>query len=230
MTATSGIVRTHRACRPPCSTVRSGRAPARPTDRTGRYDRDAVPDSLPATRSSAASSARPIDRDEPAPVAARDLSSAVLDTVVEVVIVFDPASWLISDVNRSACDVTGRTADAADRTQHQGRPGRRRGRAPRLDRRAHRGRDPGRLEGDDGHPATGRLRRRRSRWSSSPSPRRMAARRSSRSPATSASGSRSRSGSSDSPRPSTPGRPSSTRSSGPWARRSSCARPTGRSP
>ena len=70
-----------------------------------------MPDSVPATRSSAATSDRPIDRPSPAVVAARDLSSAVLDTVVEAVIVFDPASWLISDVNRSACDVTGRTAD-----------------------------------------------------------------------------------------------------------------------
>ena len=26
-------------------------------------------------------------------------------------IVFDPVSWLITDVNRSACEVTGRTAD-----------------------------------------------------------------------------------------------------------------------
>ena len=70
-----------------------------------------MPDSVPATRSSAATSDRPIDRPTPVVVAARDLSSAVLDTVVEAVIVFDPATWLISDVNRSACDVTGRTAD-----------------------------------------------------------------------------------------------------------------------
>ena len=70
-----------------------------------------MPDSLPATRTSAATSDRPLDRPSPAIVAQRDLSSAVLDTVVEAVIVFDPASWLISDVNRSACDVTGRTAD-----------------------------------------------------------------------------------------------------------------------
>jgi PAS domain S-box-containing protein len=70
-----------------------------------------VPDSVPATRSSAATSDRPVDRATRAAVAARDLSSAVLETVVEAVIVFDPASWLISDVNRSACEVTGRTAD-----------------------------------------------------------------------------------------------------------------------
>src|SRR6476661_6365814 len=111
MSATSGIVRTQPTCRLPCSTVRSGRASARPTDRTGRYERDAVPDSVPAMRSSAATSDRSIDRPSPAVIAQRDLSSAVLDTVVEAVIVFDPASWLISDVNRSACDVTGRTAD-----------------------------------------------------------------------------------------------------------------------
>ena len=66
-----------------------------------------VPASAPAPRRATVRSIAP----SPAAVAARDLSSAVLDTVVEAVIVFDPASWLISDVNRSACDVTGRTAD-----------------------------------------------------------------------------------------------------------------------
>ena len=50
-----------------------------------------MPDSVPATRSSAATSDRPFDRAKPPTVTARDLSSTVLDTVVEAVIVFDPA-------------------------------------------------------------------------------------------------------------------------------------------
>ncbi len=32
----------------------------------------------------------------------RALAAAILDTVAEAVIVFDPASWLIGDVNRGA--------------------------------------------------------------------------------------------------------------------------------
>jgi len=38
----------------------------------------------------------------------RALAAAILDTVAEAVIVFDPASWLIGDVNRGAAELMGR--------------------------------------------------------------------------------------------------------------------------
>ena len=39
----------------------------------------------------------------------RELAEAILDTVVEAILVFDPATWLISEVNRGACELLGRT-------------------------------------------------------------------------------------------------------------------------
>ena len=109
--AISSNVRAQQPCRVRCSTMPSGRAPRATRDRTGRYDRDAVPDPAPATRSIAATSDRPVDGARPDVVAEPDLTRAVLDTVIEAVVVFDPDTWLIGEVNRGACELTGRSAD-----------------------------------------------------------------------------------------------------------------------
>ena len=41
----------------------------------------------------------------------RALAAAILETVAEAVLVFDPASWLIGDVNRGAAELMGRRQD-----------------------------------------------------------------------------------------------------------------------
>ena len=38
-----------------------------------------------------------------------ELAEAIFDTVVEAIIVFDPTTWLISEVNRGACELLART-------------------------------------------------------------------------------------------------------------------------
>ena len=70
-----------------------------------------MPDPAPATRSIAATSDRPVDGARPDVVAEPDLTRAVLDTVIEAVVVFNPDTWLIGEVNRGACELTGRSAD-----------------------------------------------------------------------------------------------------------------------
>ena len=89
--------------------MRIGRGgPPDPTDRTpAAYDRDAVPDpSPPRAPAPRPATVRSIARRRRSPPQPDRALEAILDTVVEAIIVFDPASWLISDVNRSACDVT----------------------------------------------------------------------------------------------------------------------------
>ena len=142
-----------------------------------------------------------------------------------------PRSHVIDEVNRGACELVGRTRRASS-SASASRPSSSRPRPARVpaDRRparrpasARRRRSCSTTCGRDGRPISVEV------VAPAGRPARRHARRSSPSPATSASGSRSRSVSSASPRPSMPGRPSSMRSSGRWARRSSCAPPTARS-
>ena len=69
-----------------------------------------MPEPLPATRPSTAASDRGAGLGL-RPVADRELALAVLDTVSEAVVVFDPDTRVVGQVNRSAAELFGRSAD-----------------------------------------------------------------------------------------------------------------------
>jgi len=71
-----------------------------------------VPDHRPATDTlspEAVHRGGPPETDRPAD---RMLAAAILDTVVEAIVVFDPRTWVISEVNRGACDLLHQPREA----------------------------------------------------------------------------------------------------------------------
>jgi PAS domain S-box-containing protein len=90
--------------------VRSGRLPARPPSREDwKIIRHAIADRAqprPVSAMTAHGATRGADGRP-----SRDLAVAVLDAVAEAIMVFDPATFMIGDVNRGACDLLRRTRD-----------------------------------------------------------------------------------------------------------------------